>query len=494
MPEPTQSDGLKRRVADTLKWNVVDRVLSQVLYAVTGIVLARVLSASDFGLVGVVLIFQAFGSLFVDSGFASALIQRKTLTDDDYSTVFWFNMIMAGGVYLLLWIAAPWIAQLFGDARLTALSRVMFLSFPLNALSIVQVNRLTKQMNMRPVAIANTVGLVAASVVGIGLALAGGGAWAIVWQTLTLAAVKAAALWMTQGWVPRMICSVAILRGFFAVGAGVMATSFLNTVFQYVYNFFIGLRAGLVPLAYFTQADKWSKMGVMSLSQVLTSSFLPLLSGVQDDPARFRRMIAKTHRFTCYLTLPAMGLLIVIALPVFHTLFGEKWDASVPMFQILLLRGAFTVPSLLYSNYLLSLGRSRLIVVAEAVRDVAALAAIVAMLPLLGGTADHDLRGIEWLLWGQAGATMLSWAITLVMAARCVGRSVGAFLMDALPYLVLTIAAGAAAYAAMAMLAWPPVALCVVGTLVFAVIYLGANACARSRIQADLFAYLRRRL
>lgn len=482
----SEAGNLKRRVADTLKWNVIDRVSSQVLYAVTGIVLANVLSPADFGLVGVMLIFQAFGSLFVDSGFASALIQRKTISEDDYSTVFWFNMGTASLIYLILWFAAPLIAIWFADSRLIDLSRVMFLSFVINASSIVQVNRLTKRMDMRPVAISNTLGLIVGGAIGIWLALKGAGAWAIVWQTLTLGAVKSAALWLTQGWLPRLICSLKILKGFFAVGSGVMLTSFLNTVFQYIYNFFIGLRIGLVPLGYFTQADKWSKMGVMSLSQVLTSSFLPLLSGVQDDPERFRRMIVKTHRFTCYLTLPAMGLLIVLAAPIFHTLFQEKWDESIPLFQILLLRGVFTVPSLLYSNYLLSLGRSRLLVAAEIVRDAAAILAIAAMLPFISA----DLKGIEWLLWGQLGATVLSWGVTLVMASRLVGRSVTGFLSDALPYLLLTLAAAIAAGATV-KLPWPPAVLCLAGASVFCALYLGVNYMLKSKIQADLILYLR---
>ena len=482
----SEPGNLKKRVAATLNWNVIDRVSSQVLYAVTGIVLANVLSPADFGLVGVILIFQAFGSLFVDSGFASALIQRKTVTDDDYSTVFWFNMGVATLVYIILWFLSPAIAGWFGDGRLTLLSRVMLLSFIVNASSIVQVNRLTKQMNVRPVAMSNLAGLVAGAIVGIWSALEGHGAWALVWQTLTLGSVKSVSLWLTQKWTPALICSRSILRGFFKVGAGVMTTSFLNTVFQYVYNFFIGLRAGLVPLGFFTQADKWSKMGVMSLSQVLTSSFLPLLSGVSDQKERFVRMIAKTHRFTCYLTFPALGLLIVLASPIFHTLFREKWDESIPLFQILLIRGIFTVLSLLYSNYLLAQGKTRLLVWAETVRDVTALGAIGIMFPFIG----DGLRDIEWLLWGQAGATFISWAITLAMVVRISGRSVISFFTDAAPYLILTLL-GILAVSRLLPMPWHPVVICLAGAILFTVIYFGVNFVASSKIQKDLFDYLR---
>ncbi len=287
----TESDGLKLKVARTLKWNVIDRVSSQLLYAVTGIVLARMLSQEDFGLVGAILVFQAFASLFVDSGFSSALIQRKSPTRLDYSTVLWFNLGVAVAIYIALFFLAPWIAKVFqGDMRIVPLSRVMFLSFIINASAIVQTNLLMKRMDVRMIAVSNSIGLVIAAVVGIYLAVAGFGAWAIVWQTITLSTVKSLVLWFSSSWRPLLRFSVPVLRSYFAVGSGVMVTSLLNTVFQNIYSFLIGNRAGLIPLGYFTQADKWSKMGVMSISQVLTSTFLPLLSGVQDDRERFARI------------------------------------------------------------------------------------------------------------------------------------------------------------------------------------------------------------
>ncbi len=279
----SEGDGLRLKVARTLKWNVIDRVSSQLLYAVTGIVLARMLSQEDFGLVGAIMVFQAFATLFVDSGFSSALIQRKAPSRLDYSTVLWFNLGIATVIYTVLFFIAPWIASVFqGDMRIVPLSRVMFLSFIINASAIVQTNRLMKRMEVRMIAVSNSLGLIAAAVVGIYLAVSGYGAWAIVWQTITLASVKSLILWLTSSWRPVWRFSWSVLRGYFKVGAGVMMTSMLTTVFQNIYSFFIGNRAGLVPLGYFTQADKWSKMGIISLSQVLTSTFLPLLSGVQD--------------------------------------------------------------------------------------------------------------------------------------------------------------------------------------------------------------------
>lgn len=484
--------GLKIRTAGAVKWNVIDKVSQQLLYAVTGIVLARLLDQEDFGLIGAVLVFQAFASLFVDSGFSYALIQRKSPTRLDYSTVLWFNLGVATSIYAILFFSAPLIADCFqGDRRIIPISRVMFLGFILNATAIVQTNRLMKKMDVRMVAVSNAVGLFAGAVVGIWLAVAGYGAWAIVWQTLALNFTKSLVLWLTSGWLPLMRFSWRSLKSFFAVGSGMMVSSFLNVLFQNIYSFFIGNRAGLAPLGYYTQADKWSKMGISSLSQVLTSSFLPALSAVQDDPERFARVTSKMNRFTSYLLFPAMGFLAVMATPVFHCLFGEKWDASIVLFQLLLARGIFTVLTSLYNNYVIALARTRLVVAMEVLRDGAALLLLFAALPFISMERGGDVvYGIKLLLAGQILASAISWGVMVVKTAPVSGRSVGSFLADSLPYLCETLLIMAVLWGESLLISdcWK---LLVCQGVTCIALYVGINALLNSVIQREVFAFLR---
>ncbi len=486
---------LKHLTARSIKWNVIDKVSSQVLYAVTGIILARVLSHEDFGLVGAVLVFQAFASLFIDSGFSYALIQRKNPTRLDYSTVLWFNMAVAVAVYLILYAASPLIAWCYdGDQRLIPLSRVMFLSFILNASAIVQTNRLMKRMDVKMVAVSNTLGLIVGAVVGISMAFGGYGAWAIVWQTLALNAVKSLVLWFTSGWLPLMRFSLASLRSFFKLGSGMMASSFLNVVFQNIYAFFIGNRAGLVPLAYYTQADKWSKMGISSTSQILTSSFLPALSQVQDDEERFTRVSAKMNRFTAYILLPAMGFLAVMATPIFHCLFNTKWDASIVLFQLLLARGVFTVLTSLYNNYLIAKAQTKIVVAMESLRDGTALLFLLATLPLIALSRDNDpVYGIRILLYGQLFASALTWAVMVVKTARLTGRSNWSYVADNLPYLAETVVIGLVMWLESNVIlnCW---VLLVCQLLTAGVLYIGVNFALRSVIQSEVLAMLARSL
>jgi O-antigen/teichoic acid export membrane protein len=348
-----------------------------------------------------------------------------------------------------------------------------------------------KKMDVKMVAVSNSVGLIVGAVVGIWLAVAGYGAWAIVWQTLALNFTKSLVLWLTSGWYPLMRFSMSSLRSFFTVGSGMMASSFLNVLFQNIYSFFIGNRVGLAPLGYYTQADKWSKMGISSLSQVLTSSFLPALSEVQDDPERFARVTSKMNRLTSYLLFPAMGFLIVMATPIFHCLFGLKWDASIVLFQLLLLRGVFTVLTSLYNNYVIALARTKLVVAMEMLRDGAALVFLLATLPVIALTRGDDVvYGIKLLLIGQILASFISWLVMVIKTAPVSGRSVGSFLVDSLPYLGQTLVIMVALWAESLVIGncW---LLLIVQAATCLVLYLGINLLLNSKIQREVLLFLR---
>lgn len=490
----TRQGDMKARTADSVKWNIFDRAGTQILYGVTGIILARLLSVEDFALVGAILVFQAFASLMVDSGFMPALLQRKAPTRLDYSSVLWFNILAAVVIYIILFFAAPLIARWYGgEMRLVPLARVMFLSFIINATALVPANRFNKQLNLRPVAMANAAGLIAGAAVGIWGAFAGYGAWALVWQTLTLGAVKSIFLWTAADWRPMMRMSWTSLRSFMAVGGSMLFTSFLNTVFQNIYSFVIGNRIGMTPLGCYTQADKWSKMGIMSLVQVFQSSFMPALSDAQNEPERFTAIARRLNRFTAYVTFPAMVFLAVMALPVFNSLFGPKWDAAVPLFQLLLVRGIFYLITTSYNNYIVARGCARLIVKVEIVRDLTAFAALVATLPFLGLEIEGiPFAGVQLMLAGQILAAVVAWIYTLFLSAKTSASTPRAFIADALPSFFCTVVAAIPAVALLhtSLSSWLVFPLQAVASLT---LYILLNALSRSAIQHDVLAIARSR-
>ncbi|MBD5358164.1 MAG: lipopolysaccharide biosynthesis protein [Bacteroides sp.] len=422
---------LKLRTARTLKWNTIDKLASQVLYGVVGIVLANVLSQDDFGLVGALLVFQSFAIIFADSGFGAALLQKSDPTEEDYSTVFWFNLIVSCGIYWILWFAAPLIADLFqGDRRLIPLSKVMFLTFVLNALAIVQTNRLMKSMDVKMIAVSNLIAQVSGGGAGIAIALCGYGAWALVWQSVIIAGVKTGVLWATGHWLPILCMKRESFARIWRIGLSVFSSSMLNTTFLNIYSIIIGAVYSIRSLGVYAQADKWSKMGTASLSQVLTSSFVPLLSKVQDSPSDFKRYVKRINRFTAFLLFPAMLGLTAVAAPLFHTLFENKWDGAIILFQILCVRGIFIVLTSLYGNYLLAVGYGKKLFMIEVVKDLSILIAILVTV---------FSKSVEILVWGQFGASVVTYCIVVWFTGKAIGYPAKDMIADLVPFFVASI-------------------------------------------------------
>lgn len=486
---------MKLRVARTVRWNIIDKFLSMVLYTITGIILARVLPNSDFGLIGAVLVFSAFASLFVDSGFSYALVQKKKVSHIDYCSVLWFNIGVAVIIYVILFFSAPLIAKIYqNDLRLIPISRMIFLTFILNATAIVQANRLLKQMNIKMIAVSNAISLIVSSILAIWMALTGFGVWALVWQSIVQSGIKSLILWLTGKWTPALIISVKSLKSFMSVGLGMMGSSFLNTLFKNIYSFLIGNRAGVLSLSYYTQAEKWSTMGISSMAAIFTQSFLPALSEYQDDPKKFAASTAKMNRTTSYLLFPFCTFLIISSPAIFHFLFGHKWDASIYLFQLLLFKGIFTVLTSVYNNYILALGKSKLIVITEIIRDAAALIAIVVTWKYISLEKPYELTyGIGILLWGQIIASFLTWIITLCVSAKLSSRYWWQFIHDSLPYIVLSIIIVAILSIFPKYIDMPFLLLCC-QILIGVILYVIFNYLLGSKVQNDVITFFLNKL
>lgn len=422
---------IKSAAAGTFKWNTLDRLMSQVLYAVTGIILANLLSREDFGLVGALLIFQAFATSFVDSGFSSALLQKKNPTPSDYTTVFWFNLAVSVIIYLVLYLCAPLIARIFQDNRtLIPLSKVMFLTFIFNALSIVQTVRLMKRMRVKMLAIANMIALTLSGAVGIALAFCGYGAWAIVWQSVTNAFVKSFWLWCTGKWWPKAPFSLESLKSIWRLAFSVFASSNINIFFLHLYSFVIGAFYSLQSLGIYTQADKWSKMGHTSLSQIFTATFIPILSKYQDDRVQYHNCIRRLNRLTTFIILPVLTGLAMIGTPLFHTLFDTKWDDAIILFQVLCIRGIFIVANSMLFNYILGLGYGKRFFILEVIKDVMTVAALLSTVWFMS---------LKWLVIGQLIASAIALFISMIIISRAIGYKVGWMLGDYVPFILCTL-------------------------------------------------------
>ena len=480
-----EPSSLKSKAAGTLKWNTIDRLSSQVLYAVVGIVLANVVSQEDFGLVGALLVFQSFAIIFADSGFGAAILRQKHTTEKDYSTVFWFNLIVSVAIYFILWFCAPLIADIFQhDRRLIPLSKVMFITFVLNALAIVQTNRLMKLMDVKMIAVSNLIAQIVGGGLGIGLALGGWGAWALVWQSVCLAGVKTGILWATGGWWPTTWIHRESFQKIWRIGLSVFSSSMLNTLFLTVYSFVIGAFYSLRSLGVYTQADKWSKMGSASLSQIFTSSFVPLLARVQDSPQDFKRYMQRINRFTAFVSFPVLAGLAVVGEPLFHTLFGNKWDSAIPLFQILCVRGILVVLVSLMGNYMLALGYGKRLFSIELIKDLSIAAAILSTV---------WFESVELLVWGQLWASIATFIIVIIMVAKATGYSLSSFANDFLAFAGITLLMCVACWL-LSCLDLSPVVLLLVEIVSGLVIFIGVMKIRKAPELSEALAFFLKKL
>ena len=470
---------LKEKTVNALVWNTFDKTFSQITYAVVGIILANTLFPEDFGLIHIIIVFSAFLSVFIDSGFTVALIQRRNITDRDYNTIFFFNLSASIVLYLLLFFLAPLIAVWFEDARLVPLSRTMFLTVIIQAFGLVQSSILMRNMHMKAFAISNIVPLLISGTIAVILALNGYGPWALVAQALALATTRSILLWMQNSWRPRIQFDKTSFLSLYSTGKNMFLTSFTGTLFQNLYPLIIAAWYSIRDLGYYAQADRWSKMGYTALGQAFGQSLFPALSSIQDDPERMRRVFGKTNRTAAYLSFPFFLGLIVIATPLFHVLFGTKWDASIPLFQLLLVKGIFFVFTTLMTNYLIAQGKIKTVFHFELMKNGVILLAILLTVRI----------SIPALVAGQAAAGLIHYIIALIITSRVTHYSIKQQLKDILPYILIG-GSVCALLTLVPIITGNPYYQLALQIATGFLVYTGINKALRSTIQQDIFAMI----
>lgn len=327
---------MKSSVAATI-WSVFDRVWAQVVSFLIGIVLARLLTPEDYGLVGISMIFIAFANVFIDAGFSNALIRKLDRTQADYSTAFYFNALMAVLMYIILYLSAPLIANYFDNEELVLLTRVVSISIVLNSLCIVQNAILTIDLRMKEQAIINIAAQIPSGLIAIYLAYQGLGIYALAIQTVLAAALRLVLFSLRAKWAPSLEFNKQSMRYLWGFGSKLIGANFLGTFFNEIYSVLIGKYVGKADLGLYSKGRSLSSQPDNICNGVVQKVALPLLSQYQNDPKTLKSKYKEwTQLITCTMTL-VCGVLIVIAKPLILFIWGEKWLGTAPVLQLLLL-------------------------------------------------------------------------------------------------------------------------------------------------------------
>ena len=413
----------QRKTRSAFVWNMIDRIGSQLKSATIGIALARMLGAAEYGLTGALAIFIALSQSITDSGFSAALVRKQKISEADYNTVFYYNLFISILLYIIGYLGAPTIAQFFNEPVLIPISRVLFIVFIFNALCLIQNAKMVKEIDFRKVATINVCAIVISGVIALIMATNGYGVWALVAQITIQAFIKMVMQWVWGGWRPRAIFSWQSFKELFAFSSNILLANILNVLFLNIYSAIIGRLYSSRDLGYYSQANKWSDMGVTTLYGIIQNSTYTLFSAIQDDRERLLRSYRKTMKLTAFITFPALLALALTARPFILILLGDKWETSIPMFSLLLIAGIFTVLTTLNGNYIRIEGTSSLILRLEIFKVILFIIvlALTWHLPILQ------------LLWGLVATRAIVYLVSIVFIGRRIGYSWHQQILDIMP-------------------------------------------------------------
>ena len=427
---------LKDKTAKGLFWGGMSNGVQQLLSLVFGIFLARLLSPSDYGLVGMLSIFTAIAAILQDSGFAIALINKKEIRDEDYNSVFWFNIVVSVACYLILFFAAPLIARFFHKPELVSMARWSFIGFVISSFGTAQNAYLIKHLMIRERSIANMVALAVSGVVGVVLAFKGFAYWAIVIQTLVLVTVLALGYWYYSPWRPHLHWKAGPIREMFRFGFKILITNTAESFGTYLLSIIFGRFYTEREVGLFNQANKWNTMGHSIVKGMVAGVAQPILVEVSEQRERQHRVFRKMVRFTSFISFPALFGLAFIAPEFITVAITDKWAESARLMQILCIGGAFIPISFLFSNLVLSRERSTAYMWANI-----ALLAVQVILAILtypwGITAMVVGYTLTYILW------LFVW---FLLVHRDIDYTFIQLLADMLPFMGITCLAVAAAW------------------------------------------------
>jgi len=427
---------LKQKTISGLIWSFIDSIAGQGITFIVGIILARILSPKEFGLIGMLTIFIAISQTFIDSGFRQALIRKQNCTQTDYSTVFYFNIIIGLLVYILLFISASSIGQFFNEPSLKELLKVLGLSLIINSFTIIQSTLLTKRIDFKLQANISVISSIISGIISIYMASTGWGVWSLVALTLVKSLINAVLLWFWNKWKPILSFSQKSFKEMFSFGSKLLVSGLIETIYRNVFYLVIGKFFTAVELGYYTRADQFQSLPSSNLQGIISRVSYPVLTTIQDDIPRLREAYKNILRSTMLITFILMLGMSAIARPLILTLIGEKWEPCIIYLQMLCFIGMFYPLHALNLNMLQVKGRSDLFLRLEIIKKALAIPVI-----LVGA-----FEGIKVMIFGMMLLTLNAYYLNSYWSGRLIGYSFLEQVKDILPSFILAVVVSLAVF------------------------------------------------
>ena len=466
---------LKEVAASGMIWNALQKYAVLGVMFISSIILARLLTPYDYGCIGMLEIFISIATIMIDGGFGSALLQKKRPTQEDYSTFFYWNLLVSTVLYIILYIFAPVIADFYSIELLSSVLRILGLVLFINALKMIQSNLLRKNFRFKPMAITVIVSSLISVVVTIIMAFLGCGVWSLVVQHLLIALLPMLVFWVITGWKPLFCFSTKSFKELFNFGGFMFLTGIVNTLSDNIQGLLIGRVYNPSTMGYYAKAKTTEALASTGISQVIDSFALQLYAEVQDDLPRLKVTLKKLTATLAYVTSPLIISLMLVALPLFVILYSDRWVSSVFYFRILAFAGLAICLQAVNLQAIAAIGKSKVMFSWALTKRIINIGLILCGL-LIGG--------MKGLLIGMAIGAWIAYYINAKLVSKYIGYKMKQQMLDLLPIVIVSLCAAVPAYIISQILPWR-----MMGPFVAMVLFIGLYLGLSSLFKLESFIY-----
>jgi teichuronic acid exporter len=361
---------LKNKVVSGLFWTFGERFVTQGISFALSIILARMLMPSEYGVVALVLVFVNIASVFVTTGLAESLIQKKDTNESDFSTIFYCSFVLSIVLYIILFVSAPSIAAFYNNSDLIWILRILAIILPLSSINTIQQAYVSKKMMFKKFFIANFCATVVSGCIGIFMAYNGYGVWSLVAQFLISSVVGTSVLFFTVKWRPKWLFSMTSAKELVGFGWKLITANLINSVYSELRGLIIGKKYTMADLAYYNRGNQFPSLMITNINTTISKVIFPALAEVNDDPSRLKNVTRRAMKITAYLTFPLMIGLMSVANPLILVLLTEKWLFAVPFLQICCVYWLFQPMQTANWQAIKALGRSDLLMNLEIFKKI----------------------------------------------------------------------------------------------------------------------------
>lgn len=431
------SNNLKKKAASGMVWTAFQKYSNMFVHFISGIILARLLTPHDYGCIGMLTIFMALADTVIDGGFGSALIQKKKPLQEDYSTIFWWNMGMSLVLYGVLFFSAPAIASFYSIPILCPVLRVEALVLFIHAFNLVQRNQLRKSLNFRVLSIVTIATAIISLAITIVLAYKGFGVWALVVQNLFSSAIPAVFFWFYIKWRPLFFFSWTSFKELFGFGSYMFLTHLVNQICTKLNGLLIGRFYSASTLGYFSKASSTEMIAFTSISSVVTQVTYPLYAQAQDNKAVLANMVKRLTGTISCLVFPLMFILIICAKPIFVFLYSDRWLESVPYFQVLCFAGFSACLQAVNTQTIAAIGESQAMFKWTIIKRFFGLAFVIVGL---------SYWGMKGLLAGYVLNNWFSYFVNIGLVSKYIGYKWYTQVRDLIPVTIVSLLSALGCY------------------------------------------------